>query len=202
MHYFLARELQQCGQLRLAYVATRANTADIFTKALLPACFDFLDWSWCMRRSWAMDLAHVVLDNLAAVVNGVNVALPIDLDEDIGDVGLMIARLGLGPSAMPAAAFVAIVDDQPTCAELGKDPLALEPAAGSSDASWEAPTTMQTVYVDENPESRAARRYARATSEMLIGYARATGITPRNLCTILNFGTPSSSTAWSVQAPR
>ncbi|CAI7794140.1 unnamed protein product [Closterium sp. NIES-53] len=34
--YFLARELQQRGQLRLAYVATRANTADIFTKALPP----------------------------------------------------------------------------------------------------------------------------------------------------------------------
>ncbi|CAI7737063.1 unnamed protein product, partial [Closterium sp. NIES-53] len=34
--YFLARELQQCGQLRLTYVATRANTADIFTKALPP----------------------------------------------------------------------------------------------------------------------------------------------------------------------
>ncbi|CAI7733176.1 unnamed protein product [Closterium sp. NIES-53] len=32
--YFLARELQQRGPLRLAYVATRANTADIFTKAL------------------------------------------------------------------------------------------------------------------------------------------------------------------------
>ncbi|CAI7793215.1 unnamed protein product [Closterium sp. NIES-54] len=36
LHYFLARELQQRGQLRLAYVATRANTADIFTKALRP----------------------------------------------------------------------------------------------------------------------------------------------------------------------
>ncbi|CAI5517468.1 unnamed protein product [Closterium sp. Naga37s-1] len=34
--YFLARELQQRGQLRLAYVATRANTADVFTKALQP----------------------------------------------------------------------------------------------------------------------------------------------------------------------
>ncbi|CAI7814296.1 unnamed protein product [Closterium sp. NIES-54] len=37
LRYFLARELQQCGQLRLTYVATRANIADIFTKALLPA---------------------------------------------------------------------------------------------------------------------------------------------------------------------
>ncbi|CAI7836172.1 unnamed protein product [Closterium sp. NIES-54] len=34
LHYFLARELQRRCQLRLAYVATRANTADIFTKAL------------------------------------------------------------------------------------------------------------------------------------------------------------------------
>ncbi|CAI7743146.1 unnamed protein product [Closterium sp. NIES-54] len=36
LRYFLARELQQRGQLRLAYVATWANTADIFTKALQP----------------------------------------------------------------------------------------------------------------------------------------------------------------------
>ncbi|CAI7877842.1 unnamed protein product [Closterium sp. NIES-53] len=36
LQYFLARELQQHGQLRLAYVATRANTADIFTKGLPP----------------------------------------------------------------------------------------------------------------------------------------------------------------------
>ncbi|CAI7911936.1 unnamed protein product, partial [Closterium sp. NIES-53] len=36
LRYFLARELQQRGQLRLAYVATRANTADVFTKELPP----------------------------------------------------------------------------------------------------------------------------------------------------------------------
>ncbi|CAI7911294.1 unnamed protein product [Closterium sp. NIES-54] len=36
LRYFLARELQQHGQLRLVYVATRANTADVFTKALPP----------------------------------------------------------------------------------------------------------------------------------------------------------------------
>ncbi|CAI7895794.1 unnamed protein product [Closterium sp. NIES-54] len=42
LRYFLARELQQRGQLRLAYVASQANTADIFTKALPPGdhqCF-------------------------------------------------------------------------------------------------------------------------------------------------------------------
>ncbi|CAI7737338.1 unnamed protein product [Closterium sp. NIES-53] len=36
LRYFLARELQQHGQLRLAYVASQANTADVFTKALQP----------------------------------------------------------------------------------------------------------------------------------------------------------------------
>ncbi|CAI7736558.1 unnamed protein product, partial [Closterium sp. NIES-53] len=48
LRYFLARELQQRGQLRLTYVATRANTADIFTKALPPGdhqpCFAFPVW--------------------------------------------------------------------------------------------------------------------------------------------------------------
>ncbi|CAI5977806.1 unnamed protein product [Closterium sp. NIES-65] len=36
LRHFLARELKQCGQLPLAYVATWANTADVFTKALQP----------------------------------------------------------------------------------------------------------------------------------------------------------------------
>ncbi|CAI5967281.1 unnamed protein product [Closterium sp. NIES-64] len=36
LRYFLARELQQRGQRRLAYVAFEANNADIFTKALPP----------------------------------------------------------------------------------------------------------------------------------------------------------------------
>ncbi|CAI7773768.1 unnamed protein product [Closterium sp. NIES-53] len=34
LRYFLARDLQQRGQLRVAHVPTRANTADVFTKAL------------------------------------------------------------------------------------------------------------------------------------------------------------------------
>ncbi|CAI7770194.1 unnamed protein product, partial [Closterium sp. NIES-53] len=41
--------LYQRGQLRLAYVSSQANTADVFTNALQPCdhqpCFVFLDWS-------------------------------------------------------------------------------------------------------------------------------------------------------------
>ncbi|CAI7748893.1 unnamed protein product [Closterium sp. NIES-53] len=61
LRYFLARELQQRGQLRLAYVASQANTADVFTKALQPcyhqrfctvlACFAILDWSYDLSFS-------------------------------------------------------------------------------------------------------------------------------------------------------
>ncbi|CAI7802789.1 unnamed protein product [Closterium sp. NIES-53] len=36
LRYFLARELQHRGQLCLSYVASEANTADVFTKALQP----------------------------------------------------------------------------------------------------------------------------------------------------------------------
>ncbi|CAI7863549.1 unnamed protein product [Closterium sp. NIES-53] len=36
LRYFLAQELQQRGQLCLAYVASQANSADVFTKALQP----------------------------------------------------------------------------------------------------------------------------------------------------------------------
>ncbi|CAI7789981.1 unnamed protein product [Closterium sp. NIES-53] len=45
LRYFQAQELQQRGQLRLRFVASQANTADILTKALQSACFGFLDWS-------------------------------------------------------------------------------------------------------------------------------------------------------------
>ncbi|CAI7731541.1 unnamed protein product [Closterium sp. NIES-54] len=36
LRYFLARDLQQRGQLRLVYVASQAKSADVFTKALQP----------------------------------------------------------------------------------------------------------------------------------------------------------------------
>ncbi|CAI7729811.1 unnamed protein product [Closterium sp. NIES-53] len=52
LRYFFARELQERGQLRLAYVAIRAITADIFTKALPPACFAFLTGLSLSSSQW------------------------------------------------------------------------------------------------------------------------------------------------------
>ncbi|CAI5493508.1 unnamed protein product [Closterium sp. Naga37s-1] len=143
----------------------------------------------CLPLAWALSLAHVGAGGLTP--GGTAAApLPIDLDEEIGDVGIMIDRLALGPSAMPAADFVAIDDGQPTCAEPGEDPLALEPATSYSNESWEPPATMQAVYDDVDPATREARRTARAACEMLIGYARATGVTPRELCALFEIRNP------------
>ncbi|CAI7791112.1 unnamed protein product, partial [Closterium sp. NIES-53] len=58
LRYFLARELQQHGQLRLAYVASEANTADVFTKALAP----------CDHQRFCTQLACFVLPYLTGLV--------------------------------------------------------------------------------------------------------------------------------------
>ncbi|CAI7888464.1 unnamed protein product [Closterium sp. NIES-53] len=53
--YFLARELQQRGQLRLAYVAFRADTADVFTKALGPGDHQLSRLArWCAGQRGAL----------------------------------------------------------------------------------------------------------------------------------------------------
>ncbi|CAI7876811.1 unnamed protein product, partial [Closterium sp. NIES-53] len=77
--YFLARELQQRGQLHLAYVASEANTADIFTKALPPgdhqrfctmlACFALLDWSCDLLFSPTLPMGDLYVKLSAAGVD-------------------------------------------------------------------------------------------------------------------------------------
>ncbi|CAI5989771.1 unnamed protein product, partial [Closterium sp. NIES-64] len=143
----------------------------------------------CLPLAWALSLSHVGAAGLTPSGRGV-APLAIDLDGEIDEVSILIDRLGLGPSAMPAAEFVAIDNGQPTCVESGEDPLADEPASAYSAASWETPTSMEAVYNDDNPASREARRYARAACEMLIGYARATSITPRELCALFEIRNP------------
>ncbi|CAI5466060.1 unnamed protein product [Closterium sp. Yama58-4] len=138
----------------------------------------------CLPRAWEMQLEHVVNGG-----NGGNGG-PTELEEAVGDVGILIDRLALGPSAMPATDFVRIDENQPTCTEPGEDPLATEPPSLPPAEMWDAPASMQVVYDDANPACHEARRYARAASEMLIGYAKSTGITPRDLCALFDIRNP------------
>ncbi|CAI7787791.1 unnamed protein product [Closterium sp. NIES-53] len=72
LRYFLARELQQRGQLRLAYVASQANTADVFTKPLQPSCFAFLDWSCDLLFSPTLPIGQPGQLRLAYVASQAN----------------------------------------------------------------------------------------------------------------------------------
>ncbi|CAI7883001.1 unnamed protein product [Closterium sp. NIES-53] len=63
--YFLARELQQRGQLRLAYVASQANTADIFTKALQPCDHQRFCTMLGLAPEIPEDLYHLIKKALA-----------------------------------------------------------------------------------------------------------------------------------------
>ncbi|CAI5976803.1 unnamed protein product [Closterium sp. NIES-64] len=56
LRYFLARELQQRGQLRLAYVASEANTSDVFTKALPPCDHQ----RFCTQLGLVLVLPHLL----------------------------------------------------------------------------------------------------------------------------------------------
>ncbi|CAI5936785.1 unnamed protein product [Closterium sp. NIES-64] len=84
----------------------------------------------CLPRAWAMELPHVEQSAAPQVQAGSDIGL----DEEVNDVGVLIDRLCLGPSAMPAAEFVGIDDNQPTCAEPGEDPLARDAGVGADGA--------------------------------------------------------------------
>ncbi|CAI5482970.1 unnamed protein product [Closterium sp. Yama58-4] len=140
----------------------------------------------CLPLVWAMDLAHVAAEGAC---NPASVA-DIGLDAEVDGVGLLVDRLYLCSSSMAATDFIAVDDNQPTCAEPGDDPLAAEPRLAPTHDTWAPPSTMQEVYDDANSASREARRTARAACEMLIGYAKATCITPRDLCTLFDIRNP------------
>ncbi|CAI7908049.1 unnamed protein product [Closterium sp. NIES-54] len=66
--YFLARELQQRGQLRLAYMVSRANTADVFTKALQPCDHQRFCTVLGLAPLVLPHFAYGVVSNLSAMV--------------------------------------------------------------------------------------------------------------------------------------
>ncbi|CAI7809349.1 unnamed protein product, partial [Closterium sp. NIES-53] len=89
--------LYQRGQLRLAYVATRANTADIFTKALSPGdhqpCFALLEWSCdhlfspTLPMGLLLDIALEAIEQLH-IVPDVKHVVHIGVEQDEAAAGL------------------------------------------------------------------------------------------------------------------
>ncbi|CAI5964689.1 unnamed protein product [Closterium sp. NIES-65] len=136
----------------------------------------------CLPLSWSLELTHVHDDEPTPAVYP-----DIEPDDDVDDIGTLISWLALGNAAMTTAEYVAIDDGEPTCAEGAARQPMIEPEEG---VLWQAPTTMQAVYDDADPVGREARRTARAACETLIGYGRATRITPRDLCHLFDIRNP------------
>ncbi|CAI7864509.1 unnamed protein product, partial [Closterium sp. NIES-54] len=88
LRYFLAGELQQRGQLRLAYVATQANTADIFTKALQP----------CDHQCFCTMLGCV---HCMALVRKTRVRLPVFRSSELRWLTYLLTDLGEVPCSPP-----------------------------------------------------------------------------------------------------
>ncbi|CAI7839102.1 unnamed protein product [Closterium sp. NIES-53] len=99
LRYFLARELQQRGQLRLAYVASQANTADIFTKALQPGD----------HQRFCTMLAFFALLCLTGLVTPSSPPLCL-----WGTLGMGLVLGGRGPAVLTGHADASWVDDLAT----------------------------------------------------------------------------------------
>ncbi|CAI6008994.1 unnamed protein product [Closterium sp. NIES-65] len=176
---------RKLSNVRIVYLPPNTTA---FTQPLDQGIIAMAKRTECLPRVWAMELGHV--GNGGNDVNGGNGTANTELEEAVGDVGILIDRLGLGSVAMPAGDFVRIDDNQPTCAEPGQDPLVTELPFAPVAEMWEAAASKQAVYDDSNPANHEARSYARTASEMLISYARATGITSRDLCALFDIRNP------------
>ncbi|CAI7862812.1 unnamed protein product [Closterium sp. NIES-53] len=165
LRYFLAPELQKRGQLRLAYVASQANTADVFTKALQPCdhqpCFAFLNWSCDLLFSptlpmgtllWHHRLGHPSLPRL----HGMNSRLLIS--------GLPRSLPPLPPSPAPPCLL---------CVE-GRQ------RAAPHSSSFPATTTpLQTLHMDVWGPARVSRQGRERYFRLVVDdYTRYTTVFP------------------------
>ncbi|CAI7786540.1 unnamed protein product [Closterium sp. NIES-54] len=106
LRYFLARELQPRGQLRLAYVATRSNTADIFTKALPPEFGDEAERPRCAKL---LRSGVAIFDLDCDAILAAMYALSFSAEGDCylcvpPDPGIEAASLRASESALPSTA--------------------------------------------------------------------------------------------------
>ncbi|CAI7848660.1 unnamed protein product [Closterium sp. NIES-53] len=149
LRYFLARELQQRGQLRLAYVASQANTADIFTKALQPcdhqrfctmlACFALLCLTGLRREPASRPVSPVRSGRSGRRV-------PSQRQPTVSDPHLVVRRPSSPSSRVPML--------PPPASSL---PVVADPASDLFRAEHSTvPRLLATVVTDPSFESAAA----------------------------------------------
>ncbi|CAI7796551.1 unnamed protein product [Closterium sp. NIES-53] len=112
LRYFLARELQQRGQLRLAYVASEANTADIFTKALPPG--DHQRFCTMLERHVRLGggLPALSSSTLEQLNPGLDCSSPLPASHS-----LCIERNGRAAASIPSCLAAMFISSQVSCSQ-------------------------------------------------------------------------------------
>ncbi|CAI7889967.1 unnamed protein product, partial [Closterium sp. NIES-54] len=115
LRYFLAQELQQRGQLRPAYVATWANTADVFTKALQPCDHQ----RFCTVLGLVMFTVLLVglLAGVGALVAVVEAAVGVAAVEAVG-LALSVSVLGVASVSTSSVGVRTRLPSSFTCGRL------------------------------------------------------------------------------------
>ncbi|CAI7789024.1 unnamed protein product [Closterium sp. NIES-53] len=153
LRYFLARELQQRGQLRLAYMASQVNTADVFTKALQPCdhqpCFVFLDWSCDLLFSPTLPMGRALvaleLEELELLILEVEV---LKLGHPRYGTSSFLCPLRVPLPSPPASSLLAIPDPESHLASAASHTVSHLLATVVTDPSFES-TTMSALVAEQ-----------------------------------------------------
>ncbi|CAI5467516.1 unnamed protein product [Closterium sp. Yama58-4] len=106
-----------------------------------------------------------------------------DTTEELEYLGRQLAALNLGSAAMSATEFNTVDDHVPICDFTAPDPLADEPPRTRGARPSMVPELI-------TPALRERRRVARRATEILVGYARASNMMPRDLAVIFGITNP------------
>ncbi|CAI6007816.1 unnamed protein product [Closterium sp. NIES-65] len=158
------------ARLTVTWIGDSVKSIDAST---IQRCF----WrTGCLPDQWLPQLEHVTPTTMGSP-SGVSQAVIADLSD-------AIQRLQLGHRAMSPMEFVCFDELQPTSELMEPN---LELGVDCEMLNSELSFTMQTMTADALLD-RSERRVARQATEVLITYARAKGIQPRELIDELEIG--------------
>ncbi|CAI7782472.1 unnamed protein product [Closterium sp. NIES-53] len=173
LRYFLAHELQQRGPLRLAFVASEANTADIFTKALAPACLlcltglftSFLFIQFNTEGFWySHTIPETERTRALATIQHSTAAKTTSAAEETTSAATETTSAAAETTSAAAETISAAAKTTPAATETTAAAATSTPIAGPTTASAQIDDTPLTPTQQLNPTPREVHRSANFTA--------------------------------------